>query len=195
MNGLNPDKHLSKDEVSEDKERNTEVNSNDFNLNPETVSDKEDQIEFDDFIEDDTENITNSEKENNVNSQDVNEIHNAVQNKIDGCRRENEVHDELKEKYPEDEGYKILSERELCDRDGNPVRDEKTGEKRRIDFVVVKDGKVVDMVEVTSKTAPKRDQLAKEYRIRDNGGNYIKDADGNVIRIPNNVETRVERRN
>lgn len=82
----------------------------------------------------------------------------------------------------------------MCDKEGNPVIDEKTGQKRRIDFVVIKDGKVVDMVEVTSKTAPKQDQLAKEYRIRDNGGNYIKDYNGNICRIPGNVETRVERR-
>lgn len=118
----------------------------------------------------------------------------AIQNKIDGCRREKEVERELKEKYPEKDGYQVLGERELCDKDGNPVTDEQTGEKRRIDFVVVKDGKVVDMVEVTSKTAPKLDQLAKEYRIRDNGGNYVKDSDGNIYRIPNNVETKVERR-
>ena len=122
------------------------------------------------------------------------EFSSVVQNKLDGCRRENEVGKELEKKYPEKEGYKVLRERELCDRDGNPVVDEKTGSKRRIDFVVVKDGKVVDMVEVTSKDAPKREQLAKEYRIRDNGGNYIKDYDGKVCRIPDNVETRVERR-
>lgn len=123
-----------------------------------------------------------------------NEVSSVVQNKLDGCRRENEVAKELEKQYPEKEGYKVLRERELCDKDGNPVIDEQTGKKRRVDFVVVKDGKVVDMVEVTSKTAPKRDQLAKEYRIRDNGGNYIKDYDGNVCRIPGNVETRVERR-
>ena len=122
------------------------------------------------------------------------EVSSVVQNKLDGCRRENEVAKELEKQYPESEGYKVLRERELCDKDGNPVVDEQTGKKRRVDFVVVKDGKVVDMVEVTSKTAPKRDQLAKEYRIRDNGGNYIKDYDGNVCRIPSNVETRVERR-
>lgn len=92
------------------------------------------------------------------------------------------------------EGYKVCRERELCDRDGNAVVDEQTGQKRRIDIVVVKNGKVVDMVEVTSKTAPKQEQLQKEYRIRSIGGNYIKDDNGNVCRIPNNVETRVDRR-
>lgn len=122
------------------------------------------------------------------------ELPNAVQNKHDGCRRENEVAKDLEKQYPEKDGYQILRERELCDKDGKPVIDERTGQKRRVDFVVIKDGKVIDMVEVTSKTAPKRDQLAKEYRIRDNGGNYVKDNNGNVCRIPSNVETRVERR-
>lgn len=130
----------------------------------------------------------------NMNSSDVNDIPSVVRNKLDGCRRENEVYEELKEKYPESEGYEILPERELCDAEGNAVIDEKTGEKRRIDFVVVKDGKVVDMIEVTSKTAPKLDQTIKEYRIRDNGGNYIKDANGNLYKIPDNVLTRIERR-
>lgn len=119
---------------------------------------------------------------------------NVVQNKLDGCRRENEVAQDLEKQYPEKDGYQILRERVLCDKDGNPVIDEQTGQKRRVDFVVIKDGKVADMVEVTSKTAPKRDQLAKEYRIRDNGGNYIKDYNGNICRIPSNVETKVERR-
>lgn len=122
------------------------------------------------------------------------EVPRVVQNKLDGCRRENEVARDLEKQYPQKEGYQILRERVLCDRDGNPVIDEQTGQKRRVDFVVIKDGKVVDMVEVTSKTAPKRDQLAKEYRIRANGGNYIKDYNGNICRIQGNVETRVERR-
>ena len=61
--------------------------------------------------------------------------------------------------------------------------------------VVVKDGKVVDSIEVTSKTAPKEAQSAKEERIRENGGNYIKDPDtGELIRIPDSVHTRIERR-
>lgn len=118
----------------------------------------------------------------------------AAKNKQEGCRRENEVKDELEKKYPESEGYQVLRERELCDKEGNPVIDEKTGQKRRVDFVVVKDGKAVDMIEVTSKTADKKKQSEKEERIRDNGGNYVKDSDGNLYRIPDNVKTRVERR-
>ena len=52
-----------------------------------------------------------------------NEVSSVVQNKLDGCRRENEVAKELEKQYPEKEGYKVLRERELCDKDGNPVID------------------------------------------------------------------------
>lgn len=117
-----------------------------------------------------------------------------IQNKVDGLRREEEVEQELKEKYPEEEGYEIISEAYLRDENGNIVKDPETGEARRIDFVVVKDGKVVDSVEVTSKTADKTEQTAKENRIRDNGGNYIKDSNGNLVEIPKDIQTRIERR-
>ena len=117
-----------------------------------------------------------------------------IQNKIDGLAREKEVAEELQEKYPPEEGYEIVSEAYLRDKDGNIVRDSETGEARRIDFVVVKDGKVVDSVEVTSKTADKTEQTAKEERIREAGGNYIRDYNGNLVEIPSTVQTRIERR-
>lgn len=117
----------------------------------------------------------------------------AIQNKIDGCEREQKVRKELEKQYPEKKGYLVLSEKYLLDKDGNIVKDPETGTARRIDFVVVKDGKVVDMIEVTSKTAPKLDQSVKELRIRSNGGNYIKVGD-QIVKVPNNVETRIERR-
>ena len=60
--------------------------------------------------------------------------------------------------------------------------------------VIVKDGKVVDSIEVTSETADKTGQIAKENRIREAGGNYIKTADGSLVKIPDNVHTRIERR-
>lgn len=123
-----------------------------------------------------------------------NKNENIIENKAEGCRREKEVENELKEKYPENKGYKIESETYLRNKDGNIVKDDKTGEARRIDFVVLKDGKVVDSVEVTSKTADKTEQSAKEDRIRENGGNYIKDSNGDLIEIPKDVHTRIERR-
>ena len=63
-----------------------------------------------------------------------------------------------------EDGYEIISEAYLRDKDGNIVKDPETNSARRIDFVVVKDGKVVDSVEVTSKTASKEEQSAKEDR-------------------------------
>ena len=117
-----------------------------------------------------------------------------IQNKIDGLRREAEVQAELEKQYPAEQGYEIVPEAYLRDTQGNIVKDPVTGKARRVDFAVVKDGKVVDSVEVTSKTADKTEQLAKETRIRNMGGNYIYDANGNLAEYPDNVSTRVERR-
>ena len=125
---------------------------------------------------------------------DVCEVNSPIKNKQDGLAREREVHDELEKKYPPEEGYEIISEAYLRDKDGHIVRDPETGEARRIDFVVVKDGKVVDSVEVTSKTADKTQQSAKEERIRESGGNYIRDSNGNLVEIPADVKTRIERK-
>jgi len=35
--------------------------------------------------------------------------------------------------------------------------------------------------------------MAKEKRIREAGGNFIKDSNGNLVEIPENVQTRIER--
>ena len=135
--------------------------------------------------------------ENNIKNYDrpiVNEVKEAIKNKMDGLAREKEVFEELNSKYPPEKGYQIVSEVYLRDKDGNIVKDTVTGEARRVDFMVVKDGKVVDSIEVTSKTADKSEQSAKEERIRDNGGNYIRDNNGNLVEIPSTVHTRIERR-
>lgn len=125
---------------------------------------------------------------------DVSEVSSPIKNKQDGLEREREVHSELEKKYPPEDGYEIISEAYLRDEEGKIVRDPETGEARRIDFVVVKDGKVVDSIEVTSKTADKTQQSAKENRIREAGGNYVRDKNGNLVEIPPTVETRIERR-
>lgn len=117
-----------------------------------------------------------------------------IQNKLDGCAREEIVGDELRKKYPPELGYTVLREVYLRDEIGRIVVDPETGTKRRVDFVVVKDGNVIEMIEVTSKTAPKDAQMAKENRIRNAGGNYIKDHNNNLIRIPDNVKTKIDRR-
>lgn len=134
-------------------------------------------------------------EQNNLRDVNTDEKKDApIQNKIDGLRREAQVENELRKEYPESEGYKIESEVYLRDKAGNIVKDPETGEARRVDFVVVKEGKVVDSIEVTSNTADKTMQSAKEGRIRDAGGNYIKDSNGNLIEYANGVSTRIERR-
>lgn len=124
----------------------------------------------------------------------VKDVNFILQNKLDGRQREKDVEKELNEEYPPEEGYSTVPEATLRDKDGNIVKDPVTGEARRIDIVVVKDGKAVDSIEVTSKTADKSAQSAKEERIREAGGNYIKDNNGKLVEIPKEVRTRIERR-
>ncbi|MGZ0084918.1 hypothetical protein ACWNXI_04885 [Caldibacillus thermoamylovorans] len=115
-------------------------------------------------------------------------------NRKNGDLREEQVYNQLKEMYPEQQGYKIISEAYLRDREGNIVRDDVTGQARRIDFVVIKDGVVVNSIEVTSETASKEEQMAKEERIREKGGNYIKDPEtGEIYKFSTEVQTSVWR--
>lgn len=115
-------------------------------------------------------------------------------NKEEGLRREAEVEEELEEKYPESDGYEVVSEAYLRDSNGKIVKDPDTGEARRIDFVVVKNGEVVDSIEVTSETADKTWQTAKEERIREAGGNFVRTSDGSLARYSENMHTRIERK-
>ena len=132
----------------------------------------------------------------NMNSPLENHEHfeGLIKNKEDGNRREDEVKHELNDTYPESQGYTVIPEAYLRDDNGNIVRDPETGEGRRIDFVVVKDLKVVDSIEVTSRTADKQDQMAKEDRIKDIGGVYIRTPDGQLCKIPSDLDTKIERR-
>lgn len=116
----------------------------------------------------------------------------VLKNKLDGCSREEAVGKQLAELYPQSKGYSIIREAYLRTKDGKIAKDSETGKARRIDFVVVKDGKIVKSAEVTSKTADKRNQSAKEQRIKENGGAYIMDKTGKLIR--HNIDTDIERR-
>lgn len=115
-------------------------------------------------------------------------------NKEEGLRREAEVEKELEKKYPESEGYEIISEAYLRDSEGKIVKDPETGEARRIDYVVVQDGIAVDSIEVTSETADKTGQTAKEDRIRQNGGIYVRTEDYSLAKFPDDLNTTIERR-
>jgi cell division protein FtsL len=116
-----------------------------------------------------------------------------INNKIEGLRRENQVASQLSKQYPENKGYTVLSEVYLRDKNGTIVKDPVTNEGRRVDFMVAQNGKVLNSIEVTSQTASKDMQLAKEMRIREIGGNFVRDNEGNLIQLPTKLETKVER--
>ncbi len=116
-------------------------------------------------------------------------------NRISGVAREGMVDGELAREYPAETGNRIERECYLRNAEGESVKDPVTGEARRIDFAVIKDGEVVKSVEVTSETADKTAQMAKEERIREAGGNYIKDRlTGGMVPFSSGVETEILRR-
>ena len=96
----------------------------------------------------------------------------AIANKVAGDAREAIARTWLESKFPNAE---ILSERYIRDIKGKSVRDT-FGSRRRLDFVVVEDGKVKGVYEVTSPTADKTAQLEKEMNIRGKaeGGAHVK---------------------
>ena len=129
---------------------------------------------------------------NEVPQREINEVSQVEANRISGAEREKVVDGELKDKYPDDH---IERECYLRDAEGHIVRDSETGEARRIDFAVIKDGEVIKPVEVTSETADKTAQLAKEDRIREAGGNYVEDRrTGEIVPFAHSVKTEVVRR-
>lgn len=125
-----------------------------------------------------------------INAEKIGQIE---KNREAGANREELAHQELQGEFPKD-GYKIEREQYLRDKDGNIVKDPETGEARRIDFTVSKNSQIVKSIEVTSETAPKDAQIAKENRIKDAGGNFIKDRDtGQLIEIPKDTQTEIRR--
>lgn len=116
-------------------------------------------------------------------------------NRLEGAAREDAVGGELARQYPEDAGFRIESQCTLRDEAGRTVLDPISGETRRLDFVVVKDGEVVRSVEVTSETADKSAQIAKEDRIREAGGNFVMDrTSGELTPFGSGVRTEIIRR-
>jgi len=117
-------------------------------------------------------------------------------NRNDGAERELKAKGDIQKEFPEEKGYKIHSEVYLRDSEGRIVKDDETGSARRIDYLVSKDGEIVKSYEITSKSASKEAQIGKENRIRENGGNYIKDREtGRLMKIPENLKTEIRRYN
>ncbi|MDT8927040.1 RHS repeat-associated core domain-containing protein, partial [Pseudomonas taiwanensis] len=94
-----------------------------------------------------------------------------IKNAIDGHRRHQEFNAEIKAKHPT---ASIQSECYLRDVTGRSVRDPVTGERRRVDTVVIENG-TATTYEVTSMAANKMERQAKERRILAAGGSYTRD--------------------
>ena len=119
----------------------------------------------------------------------------VVEYKKQGIEREEMVQRELEEKYPLDKGFIVKREAILRDKNGEIVLDPETETYRRLDFVVVneKSNKVVGSYEVTSKTADKKSQTAKEERILSEGGRYVKVND-RLYEFPPKLKTEIVRK-
>jgi len=96
-------------------------------------------------------------------------------NAIEGRAREAIVKEQLQAEYPNAEVY---SQRYIRGANQGRLLDPVTNEGRRFDFVVVEDGQIRDIVEVTSPGEDKTVQFGKTERIlRANPGNAF-------IRVP-----------
>ena len=90
---------------------------------------------------------------------------------IAGRGREARVQSKLQNKF---KNASVQREQYLRNVDGTIARDS-SGHARRIDHVVIEDGKAWAYIETTSKTADKRDQLTKQIEIMRNGGTFVRD--------------------
>ena len=89
-------------------------------------------------------------------------VPNVVVYKQEGTQRELIAGRQLRAQYPD---AQIYSERDILDSNHDPLVDPVTGEGRRFDFVVAKDGLIQDIVEVTSPNEDKTPQFSKTARI------------------------------
>ncbi len=114
------------------------------------------------------------------------------QHQREGARRERATQADLEQEHPQ---ASVQRERLLRDAAGKKVRDPLTETGRRVDHVVIEQGEVTRSVETTSPTADKAAQIAKEQRVRQSGGNFVRDRQtGEVVAIKEGVTTEVVRR-
>lgn len=128
-------------------------------------------------------------------TESLDEIESQItKNKLDGTAREEKVLDDLISKNGEDN---VIREALLRDKDGVPIKDPETGEARRIDFIVTQGKKIIESIEVTSETADKTLQMAKQTRILEEaverGGAFIKDKSGDLIEFTADIITEIRR--
>ncbi|MFN3440571.1 MAG: ShlB/FhaC/HecB family hemolysin secretion/activation protein [Acidovorax sp.] len=112
------------------------------------------------------------------------------ENAVAGSRREREVTADLLAQYP---GGSVQNQQYLRDKEGNIVIDPNTGTARRLDHVVIVGGKVIEVVETTSLTADKDQQILHERETRRAGGSFIRDREtGKLVEVSD--VSRIERR-
>jgi YD repeat-containing protein len=108
-----------------------------------------------------------------------------------GAARQVLVDGELALQFP---GASIQAERSLRTVDGVLAIDPLTGTGRRIDTVVIQDGQALASIETTSLNANKAAQIAKEMRIRQAGGTFVRDkVTGQLIDL-SQVPTQIVRK-
>jgi len=105
-----------------------------------------------------------------VNSFDAFGLKKGIKSGQDGKGREDKAYEEICACYPNDN---VQRECYLRNDEGKIAVDGESGEARRIDFIVFRGqtGDPIKSIEVTSLTADKDVQNAKEERIRNDGGN------------------------
>lgn len=127
-------------------------------------------------------------------AKEVKEISQVLQNKLDGLAKEKKVFEDLISEFGEEN---VLKEAYIRDKAGNIIRDVVTKEGRRIDFVVKEGDRIIKSIEVTSETASKVAQVAKEQRILqqalETGGAFIKDTSGELLKFPADLMTEIVR--
>lgn len=126
---------------------------------------------------------------------EVDEISLIHKNKLDGTAREETVLNNLDSYYGKEN---VLREQLLRDASGRPIKDLETNTARRIDFIVIQNDKIIRSIEVTSQTADKTAQIAKESRILEeaakSGGAFIKNVEtGKLIEFPIGLGTEIRR--
>lgn len=110
-------------------------------------------------------------------------------NRETGDLRELEELAHLQKLYP---NATILRRKTLFDADRNKIIDSVDSKGRQLDFVVVENNKVLDVVETTGFAVPKSSQIAREDRIRTAGGQFVIGLDNQLIHVP--YLSRVSRR-
>jgi hypothetical protein len=97
----------------------------------------------------------------------------VLDNAAAGTRREAQTAAELATENP---GKVVQGQRTLRNAEGKKVVDPVTGEGRRVDHAVIdREANTAKTFETTGQNVSKEEQLAKEQRVREAGGKFVRD--------------------